>query len=157
MTFCLHTYHRIDYAKQTLLGRIRGAVQFRRGLLCCLLFMFASNCHALMQTQGVFELLPLSTEEPSAQTKEPSAQTEVHNCCPSDEVVQECESCLDDRAVQPRLTGHDGELEKQIFLFTLFWGDLFSVPPAPLIDSPYAPPPFSTYPSIYLTQLHFLE
>jgi len=150
MTFALHKPHHQHATQQTLLSRVCDAACFKRALMFFVLLVFVGNCQALMQGQGALG-------QAADQFESVSDITDGHKCCPADEAVEDCPNCLDDRAVKPRVLELSAELETQFFFpYFFLTGSRVVVTP---VDSSvlHVPPRFSSYPAIYLTQLHFLE
>jgi|GEM_PF-3001312 len=150
MLFTLQTPFRQYSAQQTLLSRVRDAVCFKRALMFFLLLMFVGNCQALMQGQVEFEQ---STES----LKASSVAGNEHDCCPDDKALEDCQSCLDESVVKPRMLELNSEQGSELWLFCFFLVDSLGVSYRFEPQALQAPPDFSSYPAIYLTQLQFLE
>lgn len=148
MLMSLRASVRQDSAQQTMLGRVRDAVYFKRALMCFLLLMFVGNCQAFMQGLEVSERLP-ALEDLSVLSSE-------HDCCPDDHALDDCQTCLDEPAVKPHAPELSAELES-LLLFLFVLENSFFTPPLLVHQALEFPPSFSSYPAIYLTQLHFLE
>lgn len=152
---------------QTSLGQLRGSKRLQRWLSALLLLMFVANCQALMQGQGVAATgltSPMTADSAAAMSDMPSDMAEhhadgSHDCCSDDgeSIGETCETCLDTNSLQPRYFSWADLPDAQWALLAVSLDLMVVESVAIAIAAPQAPPKFSSYPAIYLSQLSFLE